>query len=247
LEVISYLNHNKRQQTADYGLQVQTSRGNFSLGLNGTIIVDTPETGPIFIEIEEGNQETVADFSTFLGENILIPLNFIPFVFPAEITGIEGINGIRISFAPYAEMNVSSSLEARVMDQNLVFENQSDIYINTFPVEKDFSVFNTEMRDIYLDLNNVSLLMKEISIRITLETDLGDLSRTFTIDFSTVNTSIIMDPIGEILLFYVSSTFYLGDLYLSVALNSAPLSFLSILTAIFVLLGFMYWRKRKII
>ena len=246
LDVISYLNHNKRDQTADYGLQVQTSRGNFSLGLNGTIIVDTPETGPIFIEMEEGDQETVADFSSFLGENVFIPLNFIPFVFPVEISSIQGLNGVRISFAPYAEMNVSSILEARVMDQSIIFENQQDVYVDTFSVEKDFSEFSTEMRDMYLDIINATLLMKTIDIVFTLETDLGDFSQTFNIDLSEVNTSIIMDPIGEILLFYVSSTFYLGDLYLSVALNSASFAFLSIFAAIFVLIGFMYWRKKKI-
>jgi len=245
LEVVSYLNHNKRDETADIGLQVQTNQGNFSLGINGTIIVDTPFTGPVFIEIEEGEQETIADFSNFLGENVIIPVNFIPFVFPMDIEGIPGIKGIRLVFAPTAELNASSSLQTRVMDQDIVFANSQDVYINTFPVGEDFSSFNTEMRDIYLDINNVTLYMKTISLGIVVETDLGNIRRSFTIDLSSIDTSVIMDPIGEILLLYVSSTFYLGDLSLSVVLDSAPFAFLSLLIALVVFASFAYWRKRK--
>ncbi len=245
LEILSYLNHNKKEQIADYGLQVQTSQGNFSLGLNGTIIIDTPFTGPIFIEIEEGEQETVADFSSFLGENMSIPINFIPLVFPVEISGIQGIKGIKLLFAPTTVMNVTSSLEARVMDQNLEFTSPQDLYINSFPVGDDFSSFSTEMRDIYLDINNVTLLVKTISIGIILETDLGDIMKFFDINLSNLDTSVIMDPIGEILLLYVSSTFYLGDLSLSVVVNSAPFSFISLLVTMVIFTGIAYWRKRK--
>ncbi|MCE7742647.1 MAG: hypothetical protein GOP50_09325 [Candidatus Heimdallarchaeota archaeon] len=245
LEVVSYLNHNKGDQTADYGLQVQTTQGNFSLGVNGTIIVDTPFTGPVFIEIEEGEQETIADFSSFLGENVTIPVNFIPFVFPIDIEGIPGITGISLIFAPSAELNASSSLEARVMDQDLVFTDSQDVYINTFPVSEDFTSFNTEMRDIYLDIDNVTLFMKTINLGIVVRTDLGDIRKNFAIDLSSIDTSVIMDPIGEILLLYVSSTFYLGDLSLNVVLDSASFAFISLLIAIVVFASFAYWRKRK--
>ncbi len=244
LEVTSYLNHNKKEQTADFALQVQTSQGNFSLGLNGTIIVDTPETGPIFIEVDEGEQESIANFSEFLGENIMVPLNFIPFIFPINI-GIKGLNRILVVFSPSVELNTTSSLEAKVMNQDLVFQNSKDVYVDTFPVSQDFSAFSTEMRELYFNLENTTLLLKTISVGIILETSLGDLSKTFSIDLSSLNTSAIIDPIGELILLYISSTFYLGNLTLSVVANSASFSLFSLLAIVVFTLGYMYWKKRK--
>jgi len=245
LDVISYLNHNKKDDTADFGLQVQTSRGNFSLGLNGTFIVNTPFTDAIFVEVEEGEYDTTADFSSFLGDNVQIPLNFIPLVFPIDISGIPGVQKLELRFAPIAQFNASSYLETRVMNENLIFQNSEDVYINSFPVNDDFDSFSTEMRDLYLDIANVALSMSALAVEIVLVTDSGDFEKSFDIDLSSVNTSAILTTVGEILLLYVSSTFYLGDLALFVAIDSASFSFLGLLVAIVAFAGIAYWRKRK--
>ena len=246
LEVISYLNHNKKDKTADYGIQVKTSQGNFSLGLNGTIIIDTPITDPIFINIEQGEQESVANFSSFLGEHVSIPINFIPIVFPINIENIPGLNKISLMFVPHVVLNASSSLQARVMDQDLLFTNSEDIFVNTFSVGEDFSSFTSEMRDIYLDISNVTLLVTSLTISIVLETDLGELKQDFNLDLSSINSTEILNPIGDLLLIYLSNTFYLGDLLLTVALDSASFPMLSLLMMLIIFVSFAYWRKKKL-
>ncbi len=245
LEVVSYLDHNKNEQTADFGIQVSSNQGNFSLGLNGTIIIDTPFTDPIFIEITEGEQITIADFTSFLGENITIPINFIPFKFPIDIVDVFGIQGLNLILTPTAVLHGSSSIQARIMSQNIVITDPQSVYTDTFPVSEDFTSFSTEMRDIYLDIDNVSLAINSLTAAIVLETNLGNLTQDFTIDLSTIDTSIVGDPIGELLLLYVSSTFYLGDLTLTVLLNSAPYSFISLLIALVAFSGFAFLKKRK--
>ena len=245
LEVISYLNHNKRDQTANFGIHINTNQGNFSLGINGTIIVDTPYTDPIFIEVKEGEQQSIANFSSFLGENLTIPINFIPFVFPIEVSNIYGIDGLKMSFTPFGQMNGSSSIQTRILDQNLIISDSHSIYVDSFTVDNDFQSFSTEMRDIYLDLVNVSLSIKTFDVAFVLKTELGDLIKTFTVDFSLIDTSVILNPLMEFLLFYVSSTFYLGNLTLTVDINSTPFPVLSFLIALVVSYGLIYWKNRR--
>ena len=101
------------------------------------------------------------------------------------------------------------------------------------------------MRDIYFNLENTTLQLKTISIGIILDTSLGDLGKTFNIDLSSLNTSAIINPIGEFILLYVSSTFYLGNLTLTVVANSASFSLFSLLAIVVFTPGYMYWKKRK--
>ncbi|MCG3220924.1 MAG: hypothetical protein H7641_06045, partial [Candidatus Heimdallarchaeota archaeon] len=117
-----YLNKDIKKEVSTYGIQVSGYPGNITIGLNGTVIVKTPITDVFFIHIEEDTNEIMANFNSFIGENITLPINFNSMKFTINDPGIANISYVSLEIDPDVYLEGTISLSAIVDDQELVWK-----------------------------------------------------------------------------------------------------------------------------
>jgi hypothetical protein len=248
LNFTSYLNRNVEDGFSEFGLQIGSSRGNFTLGLNGTVIVVTPETGPVYINVTEGESETFANFETFIGENLSIPVNFNPITFSlSEISVPEypEIESVGIKLTPYFLLKGTISLKAAVLGEELTWTNPDDIYFTEVPIGEDSTLFSTMISNISLELDEIELEFVGLDASIYYDIPIGRITHNLEIDFSTIEWEEGEQELGEVFIFLVDSLFVIDDFEVYVSIVKTPFSILSILAAVTLLAGIVFIRKRR--
>ncbi len=248
LNFTSYLNNDIQEGSTKFGLQIGSSSGNFTLGLNGTIIVVTPSTGPIYINVTEGESETFANFETLLGENLTIPVNFNPVSFALNdinIPEFPEIETVGVELAPYFLLEGTISLKAVVLGEELTWTNPDDIYFTDVLVDDENDLFNTLISNITLDFTDVKLKFIGLEAAIFYDTPIGTIIQNFEFDFSSIEWVEGEQSLGEVFIFLVDSLFVIPDFEVYVSIVRTPFSILAILSAISTLSVLVFVRKRR--
>ena len=248
LNFTSYLNKDVKDGTTEFGLQISSNPGNFTLGLNGTIIIVTPSTGPVYIDVKEGEIESFADFETLLGENITVPINFSPILFTVddlEIPGLPELQSLGLELTPIVLLKGTIRLNAIVLGEELSWTDPDDIYFTEVPIEDKSIEFNTLVSNITLDFSNVKLSLIGFETAIHFGTSIGTIIQHFEYDFSSIEWIEGEQAIGDIFIFLVDSLFVINDMEVYISIEKTPFSILSILAAITLLSGLIYIRKKR--
>ncbi|MHA1218944.1 MAG: hypothetical protein ACTSO5_09725, partial [Candidatus Heimdallarchaeaceae archaeon] len=228
--------------------QISSNPGNFTLGLNGTIIIVTPSTGPVYIDVKEGESESFADFETLLGENITVPINFSPILFTVdglEIPGLPELQSLGLELTPIVLLKGTIRLNAIVLGEELSWTDPDDIYFTEVPIEDKSIEFNTLVSNITLDFSNVTLSLIGFETAIHFGTSIGTIIQHFEYDFSSIEWIEGEQALGDIFIFLVDSLFVINDMEVYISIEKTPFSILSILAAITLLSGLIYIRKKR--
>lgn len=248
LNFTSYLNNEIQDGVTKFGLQIGSNPGNFTLGLNGTIIIVTPITGPIYINVTEGESETFANFETLLGENLSVPINFNPVSFALNdivIPEYPEIQTVGVELAPNFLLEGTISLKADVLGEELTWTDSNDIYFTDVQVDDESTVFSSLISNITLDFSNVRLSFIGLEAAIFFDTPIGTLIQHLEFDFSSIEWIEGGQALGDIFILLIDTFFVIDDLEVYVSIEKTPFSFLSILAAIALLSGLIYLRKRR--
>ncbi len=248
LNFTSYLNKDVKDGTTEFGLQIGSNPGNFTLGLNGTIIIVTPSTGPVYIDVMEGESESFADFETLLGENITIPINFSPILFTVndiEIPELPEIQSVGLELTPIVLLKGTIRLNVIVLGEELSWTDSDDIYFTEIAIEDKSPTFNTLLSNITLDFSNVKLSLIGFKTAFLFGTPLGTIIQNFEFDFSSIEWIEGEQALGDIFIFLVDSLFEINDLEVYISIEKTPFSIMSILAAITLLSGLIYIRKKR--
>ena len=138
-----YLNKDINRQIGTYGVQISSYPGNITIGLNGTVIVKTPVTDVFYIQIKEGTTEIVANFDSFIGENITLPINFNSMTFSIKDPDNPDINSIFVEIDPEVYLTGTITLEAVVNNQELEWKSGEEIYFESVDIDKEMDDFTS--------------------------------------------------------------------------------------------------------
>ncbi|NPD87541.1 MAG: hypothetical protein HGN29_02390 [Asgard group archaeon] len=241
-----YLNKDLKKENATYGIQVSGYPGNITLGLNGTIIVKTPITDTFFIEIEEGTAEIKANFFSFIGENISLPINFNSMKFTINDPDIANISSISLEIDPEMYLEGSISLSAIVDDQELEWKTSDEFYFDSVNINKDMNDFALFLQNITLNFQDLSLRIKRINTSIILGTELGNFDFDYDINLQNVEWVEGQQTAGEFLVFLIDTLINMDDLVIFMTVFRAPISLYSTLIAIVLFSSIVYVKRKKI-
>ena len=247
LNFTSYLNNNIQEGFTEFGLQIGSSTGNFTFGLNGTIIIVTPQTGPVYINVTEGEVETYANFDTFLGENITIPINFNPVSFEVNDLNIPEhpeIQSVGIKLSPSFILEGTVKLKADVLGETLTWTNPEDIFFTEVPVDDESTFFSTLIANITLDFNNLRLSLTGLDAEIFYDTSIGTIIQKIVFDLGSIEWIEGQQALGDVFIFLVDSFFVMSDIEIYVLIEKSSFSLLAILAAIAILSGLIYLRRK---
>ena len=248
LNFTSYLHKDVKDGTSEYGLQIGSTTGNFTLGVNGTVIIVTPNTGPIYINVTEGEIESVANFDTLLGEHLTIQINFSPMVCTLNDISIPEhpeIQSIGVSLTPKAWLEGTIKLNATVLGEELSWMDQNDIYFSEVPVEDKSTIFSTSISNITLDFSNIRLSLTGLDVSFIYGTTIGTITQYFEFDFSSIEWIEGEQALGDVFIFLIDTLFVIEDMEVYVSIEKTSFSLLSILAAVALLSGLIYLRKRR--
>ncbi|MHA1551230.1 MAG: hypothetical protein ACTSQC_04745, partial [Candidatus Heimdallarchaeaceae archaeon] len=198
LNFTGYLSKEITDDVSTYGIQIGSSVGNVSLGINGSIDLTTSLTDEIHISIEEGSAVSFANFETILGENITVPINFSPIVVNFDVAEVGGAS---LSLEPIAYLNGSISLSSLINGQELNWKTGNEIYFNELLITEDLGMYNISIEDISVNFEDVHLVTEGMNIILTLHTILGDVSEDFYIDMTTVDWGEAQETLDFFIIF----------------------------------------------
>ena len=241
-----YLNKDIKKEVSTYGIQVSGYPGNITIGLNGTVIVKTPITDVFFIYIEEDTNEIMANFNSFIGENITLPINFNSMKFTINDPGIANISYVSLEIDPDVYLEGTISLSAIVDNQELVWKTGDEIYFDSVDVNKDMSDFALSLQNITLDFQDLSLRIKAINTSVILGTDLGSLKFDYDIDLQNVEWIEGQQTAGEFLVLLIDTLINMDDQVIFMTVFRASISLYSTLIAIVLFSSLVFVKRKKI-
>ncbi|MHA1953514.1 MAG: hypothetical protein ACXAAM_05085 [Candidatus Heimdallarchaeaceae archaeon] len=240
-----YLNKDIKKEVSTYGIQVSGYPGNITIGLNGTVIVKTPITDVFFIEIEEGTSEIKANFNSFIGENISLPINFNSMKFTVN-NPIANISYVSLKIDPDVYLEGTISLSAIVDDQELVWRTGDEIYFDSVDINKDLSDFALPLQNITLNFQDLSLRIKAINTSIILGTGLGSFKFDYDIDLQNVEWIEGQQIAGEFLVLLIDTLVNMDDQVIFMTVFRASISLYSSLIAIVVFSSIVFVKRKNI-
>jgi hypothetical protein len=241
-----YLNKDIKKGNSTYGIQVSGYPGNITLGLNGTIIVKTPVTDTFFIEIEDGTSDTKANFNTFIGENIRLPINFNSMKFSISDPGNENISSISLEIDPDAYLEGTISLSAIANGQKLEWKTGDEVYFESVNIDKDMSDLALSLQNITLNFQDLSLRIKGINVSVILGTPLGSFKFDYNIDLQSVEWIEGQQMAGEFLVLLIDTLINLDDQLIFMSVFRASISLYSTLIAIVVFSSIVFMKRKKL-
>ncbi len=245
LNITGYLPKKIKKEEAQLGIQIGSTEGNFTLGINGSIIGITPITDTFIINILEGESTTIANFETFIGDNLSIPINFNPLTFSLDDVIIEEADSVSLSITPNVHLEGSISLSATVDGELLTWENNDEIFFEDVEVLKNMSIYDIELTDIEFNFEDVILITDSIDAAVILHTALGDFKYNFDINFEDVEWEEGEVIGGEFIFFILDTLLNIEDQQIAILIDEASFPFSSVLALIVVITGFLVFRRRK--
>ena len=245
LNITGYLPEKIKKEQAQLGIQVGSAEGNFTLGINGTIVGITPITDTFIINIQESESSTIANFETFIGDNLTIPINFNPLIFSLDDVVIEEAESVSLSITPNVYLEGSISLSAKVDGELLTWENNDDIFFEDVEVLKNMSIYDIELKDIKFNFDDVILITESIDAVIILHTALGDIRYNFNVNFENVEWEEGEELGSEVIFFILDTFLVIQDQNIAILIDEASFPFSSVLALVVVLTGFIVYRRRK--
>jgi hypothetical protein len=241
LNFTGYLSKEITDDVSTYGIQIGSSVGNVSLGINGSIDLTTSLTDEIHISIEEGSAVSFANFETILGENITIPINFSPIVVNFDVAEVGGAS---LSLEPIAYLNGSISLSSLINGQELNWKTGNEIYFNELSITEDLGMYNISIEDISVNFEDVHLVTEGMNIILTLHTILGDVSEDFYIDMTTVDWGEAQETLDFFIIFLLNNVFDLDDQEIMIGIDRVSYPWFSIIP-ILALSAIIIIRKKR--
>lgn len=226
LNFTGYLSKEIKDDISTYGIQIGSSVGNVSLGINGSIDLTTSLTEEIHISIEEGSAVSFANFETIIGENITVPINFSPIVVNFNIPEIGGAS---LSLEPIAYLNGSISLSSLINGQELNWITGNEIYFNELLITEELGMYNISIEDISVNFEDVHLVTEGMNIILTLYTILGDVSEDFYIDMTTVDWGETQETLDFFIIFLLNNVFDLDDQEIMIGIDRVSYPWFSII------------------
>ena len=244
LNFTGYLNREINDDISTYGIQVGSSVGNVSLGINGSIDLSTSLTSDIRISIDEGSAVSFANFETLIGENLTIPINFSPIVVSIDVTGLEGISSATLSLEPIAYLNGSISLSSLVNGQELNWITGDEIYFNEISITEELGLYNISIQDISVNFEDVHLVTNGMNVTLSLNTILGAISEDFYIDMENVDWGDAQETLDFFIIFLLNNVFDLDDQEIMIAIDRVSYPWFSIVP-ILAVTAIIVFRKKK--
>ncbi len=245
LNFTGYLQKEIKDDVSTYGIQVGSSIGNVSMGLNGSIDLTIPMPDSIpdefHISIEEGSAESFASFETIIGENITVPINFSPIAVNFDVAE-EG--GATLSLRPIAYLNGSISLSSLINGNELSWITGDEIYFNDLPITEDLGTYNISLEDISINFEDVHLVTTGMDVILTLHTIVGDISEGFYIDMTTVDWGEAQETLDFFIIFLLNNVFDLDDQEIMIGIDRASYTWFSIIP-ILALSAIIVIRKKR--
>ncbi|MCK5303793.1 MAG: hypothetical protein KAJ72_00985 [Candidatus Heimdallarchaeota archaeon] len=241
LNFTGYLSKEITDDVSTYGIQIGSSVGNVSLGINGSIDLTTSLTDEIHISIEEGSTESFANFETIIGENITIPTNFSPIVVNFDVAEVGGAS---LSLEPIAYLNGSISLSSLINGQELNWKTGNEIYFNELSITEDLGMYNISIEDISVNFEDVHLVTNGMNVILTLHTILGDVSEDFYIDMTTVDWGEAQETLDFFIIFLLNNVFDLDDQEIMIGIDRVSYPWFSIIP-ILALSAIIIIRKKR--
>jgi hypothetical protein len=240
-----YLNKDINRQIGTYGVQISGYPGNITIGLNGTVIVKTPVTDVFYIQIKEGTTEIVANFETFIGENITLPINFNSMTFSIKDPDDPSINSIFVEIDPEIYLVGTIALSAVVNDQKLEWRTGNEIYFDSLDIDKEMEDLSISFQNISMNFEDLSLRVKAIDTSILLETDLGDFVYDYKIDLQNVQWIEGQQMAGEFLVLLIDTLINIDDQIINLMVFRASISLYSTLITMVVISTLFFIRRKN--
>ncbi|MHA1397680.1 MAG: hypothetical protein ACTSSG_08055 [Candidatus Heimdallarchaeaceae archaeon] len=240
-----YLSRKIKKEQGLFGINVDSLGGNITLGINGTIVVYSPITNAFLVNLVEGENSMVANFASLIGENTSIPINFSPLKISFSNSSGTGYDEITLVLTLVSHLKGNVSISAIVDEQELVWNTGEEIYFENISVLKNESDFTSEITDIQLNFQNVSLVIDSLNTTLLINTPLGIISQRFLIDFSNISFTEGEKTAGEYLAFLLNSLFNVENQTIIISIEKAD--FPSILTLVLIVsfLGFVRLRRKR--
>jgi hypothetical protein len=240
-----YLNKDIKKEESVFGIQVSGHPGNITLGLNGTVIVKTPVTDTFFVYIEEDTSDIKANFSSFIGENISLPINFNSMKIKINEPGLTNLSSVSLELKPKAYLKGTISITADVNNQNLEWKSGEEVYFDFVNISKDMTDFYLSLQNISLNFENLSLVVSEIDTTVILGTDLGSFKFNYPIDLRNVEWTEGQQQAGQFLVLLIDTLVFLDDQVIFMSIFRASASLYSTLISVVVFSSIMFVRRRK--
>jgi len=241
LNFTGYLSKKITDEVSTYGIQIGSSVGNVSLGINGSIDITTSEPYEIHISIEEGSAVSLANFETLIGENITVPINFSPIVISFDVAGVSSAS---LSLEPIAYLNGSISLSSLINGQELNWITGDEIYFNEISITEELGMYNISIEDILINFEDVHLVTNGMNVILTLNTLFGVISEDFYIDMENVDWGEAQETLDFFIIFLLNNVFDLDDQEIMIGINRASYPWFSIIP-ILALTAIIVYRKKK--
>ncbi len=241
LNFTGYLNKEIKDDVSTYGIQIGSSVGNVSLGVNGSIDLTTSLTEEIHITIEEGSAVSIANFETIIGENITVPINFSPIVVNFDVAEVGGAS---LSLEPITYLNGSISLSSLINGQELNWITGNEIYFNELTITEDLGMYNISIEDISVNFEDVHLVTSGMNVILTLHSIIGDISEDFFIDMTTVDWGEAQETLDFFIIFLLNNVFDLDDQEIMIGIDRVSFPWFSILP-ILALSAIIVYRKKR--
>lgn len=245
LNFTGYLNKEIKDDVSTYGIQIGSSVGNVSLGINGSIDLTTSiadEIREIHISIEEGSAVSFANFETLIGENITVPINFSPIVVSFDVAEVGGAS---LSLEPIAYLNGSISLSSLVNGQELNWITGNEIYFNELIITEELGMYNISIEDISVNFEDVQLVTTGMNVILTLHSIIGDVSEVFYIDMTTVDWGEAQETLNFFIIFLLNNVFDLEDQEIMIGIDRVSYPWLSIIPILALSAIIIIRKKRK--
>ena len=241
-----YLNKDIKKETSTYGIQVSGHPGNITIGLNGTIIVKTPVTDNFFILIEEDSSEITANFDSFIGDDVSLPINFNAMTIKIDDPDVEELNSISLELKPIAFLEGTISISVDVNGEKLEWKTGDEIYFDSVNITKDLTDFYLSVENISLNFDDLSLVISGIDTTIILETELGSFKFSYPVDLRNVEWTEGQQQAGHFLMLLIDTLVILNDQVIFLSVFRAPVSLYGTLIAIIVFSTVIFVRKRRL-
>jgi hypothetical protein len=245
LNFTGYLNKEIKDDVSTYGIQIGSSVGNVSMGINGSIDLTTSIADVIretHISIEEGSAVSIANFETIIGENITVPINFSPIVVNFNVAEVGGAS---LSLEPVAYLNGSISLSSLINGHELNWITGDEIYFNELPITEELGMYNISIEDISINFEDVHLITSGMNVILTLHSIVGDISEDFFIDMSTVDWGEAQETLDFFIIFLLDNVFDLDDQEIMIGIDRASYPWFSIIPILALTAIIVYRKKRR--
>ena len=234
-----------KKESGVFGINIDSIEGNITIGFNGTIVIFTPETGPIFIYLEDTEDVIGANFGSIIGENIAVPINFEPLKLVTTEVNISEIHNVALVLTPIAKLKGNVSLSALVNDQELIWQTGDEVYFEDVDVFKNESSYNTEITDVKLIFENMSLTVDSINTTVIVHSLIGPIIYNTLIDLTSIELIEGQKMAGELLVFLLDTLFNVENQTFYLSIEKAGFPFITVFLLLIPLSVDSYWRRKK--